>query len=117
MGPAITLVPQLFSLPFFIVSFTLGCRNLETSGIRYLLIASYLASLTPQLTSFLLYVSPSSFYSNEWRSTGISQWMSYFMQRRSEVSTTATLVRTAITKEKNQRSEIEMKETCESRPI
>ena len=31
IGPAITLVPQLFSLPLFISSFILDCQNLEDS--------------------------------------------------------------------------------------
>ena len=75
IGPGITLIPQVFSLPFFISSFTLDCQNIENSWLRYLLIASYWASFTPQLTSFFLYISPSSFYSGEWRKTKTGQSM------------------------------------------
>ena len=75
IGPGITLIPQLFSLPLFISSFTLDCRNIENSWLRYLLTASYWASFTPQLTSFFLYISPSSFYSGEWRKTKTRQSM------------------------------------------
>ena len=76
IGPGTTLVPQLFSLPLFIISFTLYCQNLESSRLRYLLIVSYFTSFIPQLISFMLYVLPSSFYSAEWRSTKISRWIS-----------------------------------------
>jgi hypothetical protein len=75
IGPGITLVPQLFSLPLFIVSFTLYCQNLESSWVRYLLIASYFTSFIPQLISFMLYVLPSSFYSTEWHDTKIGRWI------------------------------------------
>jgi hypothetical protein len=76
IGPSITLVPQLFSLPLFVISFTLYCRNLETSWVRYLLISSYFTSFIPQTISFMLYVFPSSFYSSEWHATKMSQLLS-----------------------------------------
>lgn len=83
-----TLVPQLFSLPLFIVSLTLVCETLETSSIRYLLIVSYFASYVPQLISFLLYISPSSLYSHEWRATELSKRLSILKPfRRSTQST------------------------------
>ncbi|CAF3933078.1 unnamed protein product [Adineta steineri] len=81
IGPGITLVPQLFSLPLFIISFTLYCQNLESTWMRYLLIASYFTSFIPQLTSFMLYIYPSSSYSKEWHATKISQWISSFFQQ------------------------------------
>ena len=81
IGPAFTLVPQVFSLPFFIASFMLKCRNLHTNHLRYLLIASYFTAFIPPLTSFLLYISPSSFYSQEWQLTPISQWISAVKRR------------------------------------
>jgi hypothetical protein len=92
VGPGITLIPQLFSLPLFISSFTLDCRNIENSWLRYLLIASYWTSFTPQLTSFFLYISPSSLYSGEWRKTKMGQSMkSMFAWRHSErTGTTAS---------------------------
>jgi hypothetical protein len=85
IGPGITLVPQLFSLPLFIISFTLYCRNLESSWVRYLLIASYSTSFIPQLISFMLYILPSSFYSTEWRSTKIGRWVSGLFRYRPPV--------------------------------
>jgi hypothetical protein len=76
IGPGITLVPQLFSLLLFVISFTLYCRNLETSWVRYLLISSYFTSLIPQMISFMLYIFPSSFYSLDWHATKMSQLLS-----------------------------------------
>ena len=70
--PMITLIPSffsLFSLPIFIISLSLGCQNLETSRSRYLLITSYFISFIPQLSTFFLYILPSTFYSKEWQST------------------------------------------------
>jgi hypothetical protein len=55
VGPAITLVPQLFSLPLFISSFVFDCQNLEDSWLRHFLIVSYWISFTPQWTSFFLF--------------------------------------------------------------
>ena len=81
IGPGITLVPQFFSLPLFISAFLLNCRNIEQSWLRYLLIGCYWISLTPQASSFFLYISPSSSYSNEWRKTKVSRWISRWFQR------------------------------------
>lgn len=53
--PAITLIPSifsLFSLPLFTASFSLGCRSIENSPIRYLLIVFYLISFIPQIITF-----------------------------------------------------------------
>ena len=82
IGPGLTLIPQLFSLPLFISSFTLDCQNIENSWIRYLLIISYWTSFTPQMISFFLYISPSSFYSDEWRKTKLRQQITSLLQRR-----------------------------------
>ena len=71
IGPAFTLVPQLFSLPLFIASLLLVCQTIETNPIRYLLIISYFTSFIPQVISFSLYISPSSLYSQEWQMTAI----------------------------------------------
>lgn len=81
IGPGITLVPQLFSLPLFVISFILYCQNLESSWVRYLLIASYVTSFIPQMISFMLYILPSSFYSTEWHHTKIGRWVFGFFQR------------------------------------
>ena len=73
IGPAFTLLPQLFSLPYFIASLTLRCQNLQGSGLRYLLTASYFTTFTPPLISFFLYISPSSFYTKEWQATSVGK--------------------------------------------
>jgi hypothetical protein len=73
IGPAFTLVPQLFSLPLFIASILLVCQTIETSPLRYLLIISYFTSFIPQLISFFLYISPSSLYFKEWHATNMSK--------------------------------------------
>jgi hypothetical protein len=75
IGPAFTLVPQLFSLPLFIASVLLVCQTLETNPIRYLLIMSYFTSFIPQLISFFLYISPSCASS----SCLLWPWFHYFL--------------------------------------
>ena len=82
VGPAITLIPLSFSLPLVVAGFALNCENLENSSIRYFLIASYCATLTPQCTSFLLYISPSSLYMVEWRKTKIVRWINTRLRSR-----------------------------------
>lgn len=91
IGPGITLIPQLFSLPLFISSFTLNCQNIENSWLRHLLITSYWTSFVPQLTSFFLYISPSSVYSDEWHKTKMKQWINATVRwHQSERTTTAS---------------------------
>jgi hypothetical protein len=89
LGPGITLIPQLFSLPLQITSIAFACQDIETNSIRYLLIISYLTSFIPQLTSFFLYISPSSFYIQEWRLTKLCEWFQNF--RRQNPPTTTTI--------------------------
>ena len=91
LGPAITLVPQLFSLPLLISSFVFDCRNLEDSWLRHFLIVSYWISFTPQWTSFFLYILPSSLYSSEWRRTNVHHWINSLRHRQASAPTTATL--------------------------
>ena len=81
VGPAITLVPQLFSLPLFISSFVFDCQNLEDSWLRHFLIVSYWISFTPQWMSFMLYIAPSSLYSSEWRQTKLGRWVTTLLRR------------------------------------
>ena len=81
VAPAITLIPQLFSLPSFIASFLLGCQDLRDNNLRYLLIASFFITFIPQLISFFLYISPSSFYSKEWYATNIGKWIKNYKIR------------------------------------
>jgi intracellular septation protein A len=90
LGPAITLVPQLFSLPLFISSFILDCQNLEDSWLRHFLIVSYWISFTPQWTSFFLYIVPSSLYSQEWRQTSLGRWVNNRRRRHASAPSTTT---------------------------
>ncbi|CAF1582207.1 unnamed protein product [Adineta ricciae] len=94
IGPSITLVPQLFSLPLFIISFTLYCQNLENSQMRYLLIVSYFTSFIPQIISFMLYIFPSSFYSTEWHATRIGRSISAFFPVNRPTIPTITITAT-----------------------
>jgi hypothetical protein len=74
--PIITLVPSifsLFSLPFVIVSYSLGCQNIEISQLRYVLMTSYFISFIPPVITFFLYISPSTLYVKEWQSTSIGK--------------------------------------------
>jgi hypothetical protein len=91
LGPAITLVPQLFSLPLLISSFIFDCRNLEESWLRHFLIVSYWISFTPQWTSFSLYILPSSLYSSEWRQTDVHRWIKNLRPRQASAPPAATL--------------------------
>jgi hypothetical protein len=86
IGPGVTLIPQLFSLPLLIVSIIFACKEIEKSSLRYLLITSYLTTFIPQLTSFFLYIYPSSFYIQEWRLTNLNKWFESFKSRRQEDS-------------------------------
>ena len=91
IGPAFTLVPQLFSLPYFIASLILRCQNLQGDRLRYLLAVSYLTGFIPQLLSFVLYISPSTFYLQEWRATTLCQRLKRNTNaRRQPVDTVAT---------------------------
>lgn len=89
--PIITVVPSvffLFSLPFLIVAFSLGCQSVENSWIRYLLITFYFITFIPQTTTFFLYIYPSSFYWKEWQATVISKRITAFRQHRSPKDST-----------------------------
>ena len=90
LGPAITVVPQFFSLPLLISSFIFDCQNLEDSWLRHFLIVSYWISFTPQWTSFSLYIIPSSLYSNEWRQTSLGQWVNNHRRARHESALPST---------------------------
>ncbi|CAF1972195.1 unnamed protein product [Rotaria magnacalcarata] len=81
--PILTLIPSIFSLfsfPFFIVSFSLGCQTLETNQLRYLLMSSYFISFIPQIVTFFLYIYPSTFYTKQWKTTIIARRITTFRQ-------------------------------------
>ncbi len=79
LAPLATMVPQLFSLPLFILSFSLSCQEFKTSWQRYLLVISYFILYLPQMLLYKLYVSPSSFYKEEFHSTTFSQRISQLL--------------------------------------
>ncbi|CAF0929513.1 unnamed protein product [Didymodactylos carnosus] len=73
LAPTMTMVPQLFMLPQFILSLTLACQEFKVDWQRYLLIISYFIAYLPQVLSYKLYISPSSFYKNEFYSTNLGK--------------------------------------------
>ena len=76
MAPLATMVPQLFSLPQLIISFSLSCQELKIDWQRYLLIISYFFLYSPQVFSYKLYVSPSSFFKEEFYATKLNKLIS-----------------------------------------
>lgn len=78
LPPLITMLPQLFFLPQFILSFSFACQEFRINWQRYLLIISFFLTYSPQVLSYKLYISPSSFYTEEFHETKlykkISQW-------------------------------------------
>jgi hypothetical protein len=90
-GPGLTIIPQLFMLPQFVLAFKLLCQDLDAGGTRYVLMACNLAMFIPQAISFTLYVLPSTFYWRQWRNTRVGQWISGWFprhQRRPPAATT-----------------------------
>jgi hypothetical protein len=73
LAPLVTMLPQLFSLPQFILSFSLACQEFNVNWQRYLLIISYFITYLPQVLSFKLYVSPSTLYKGEFYATKLNK--------------------------------------------
>ena len=92
-GPVLTLIPQLFALPFFIFSFALNCIDFLDLNIRYALAASYIASFIPQFACFFLYVSSSSFYRQQWQRTILARSLKHIRNQRVLNSTTNATTR------------------------
>jgi hypothetical protein len=76
MAPLATMVPQLFSLPQLIISFSLSCQELKIGWQRYLLIISYFILYLPQVLSYKLYISSSSFYTEQFHATKLNKRIS-----------------------------------------
>lgn len=78
LPPSVTMLPQLFSLPQFILSFSFACQEFKLAWQRYLLIIAFFITYLPQVFLYKLYISPSSFYTEEFHATHlyktISQW-------------------------------------------
>ena len=87
--PMIALIPSIFSVLYFIGSFSLNCQNIHQNNMRYLMIVFYFISFIPQMITFLLYVYPSSLYFSEWRLTIFGQWT---MSCRQSSSTKHTMI-------------------------
>ncbi|CAF4251114.1 unnamed protein product, partial [Adineta steineri] len=61
------------SLPQIILAFSYSCTELKQSWQRYTLLTTYFLSYLPQMLGFILYVLPSTTYSNEFRQTPIGR--------------------------------------------
>jgi len=85
LAPLVTMVPQLFALPQFIFSFSLACKEFKVNWQRYLLIISYFLTYLPQVISYKLYISPSSFYKEEFNAAKLhhrlSKWRAFIRRR------------------------------------
>jgi len=86
LAPLVTMLPQLFALPQFILSFSLACQEFNINWQRYLLIISYFITYLPQVLSYKLYISPSSFYKDEFHATKlyktVVRWQALISRRR-----------------------------------
>jgi hypothetical protein len=86
LAPLVTMLPQLFALPQFILSFSLACQEFNVNWQRYLLIISYFITYFPQVLSYKLYVSPSSFYKDEFHATElykiVTRWRALLSRRQ-----------------------------------
>ncbi|CAF3583830.1 unnamed protein product [Adineta steineri] len=61
------------SLPQIILAFSYSCTELKQSWQRYTLLTTYFLSYLPQMLGFILYVLPSTTYSQEFRQTPIGK--------------------------------------------
>ena len=75
----------LSSLPQIIVSFSYACSELKQSWQRYTLLTTYFLSYLPQMLGFILYVLPSTTYSQEFHQTAMGK---RFVRRQQQVPTT-----------------------------
>jgi len=76
----VTPIIMVFSsLPQAILSFSYACTELKQLWQRYTLLTTYFLSYLPQMLGFILYVLPSTTYSEEFRQTVIGKRL---MQRR-----------------------------------
>ena len=67
------IIIVLSSLPQTILSFSYACTELKQSWQRYTLLTTYFLSYLPQMLGFILYVLPSTIYSEELRQTAIGK--------------------------------------------
>lgn len=96
------LIIILSSLPQIILSFSYACGGFNQSWQRYTLLVAYFLSYLPQVLGFILYVLPSTAFSEEFRQTSIGKVV--FRQRQSSTikrkKTKRTTLKTASRKTK-----------------
>ena len=85
LPPSVTMLPQLFSLPQFILSFSFACQEFKLAWQRYLLIVAFFVTYLPQVFLYKLYISSSSFYTEEFHATNlyktIARWRALLHRR------------------------------------
>jgi hypothetical protein len=69
------------ALPQAILSFTYACSELKQPWQRYTLLTTYFLSYLPQMLGFILYVLPSTTFSEEFRQTVVGQKLLRQQQR------------------------------------
>ncbi len=79
VGPAFTLIPQLFSFPYFIVSLIFLCQENWNKSLT--LSCNYL--ILHIIYSSFDNIYSSSFYTEEWKVTKISKWIYQLWQSSS----------------------------------
>jgi hypothetical protein len=79
------MIIVLSSLPQTVLSFSYACSELKQSWQRYILLTAYFLSYLPQMLGFILYVLPSTTYSNEFRQTVVGKRI--MRQQRALIST------------------------------
>jgi hypothetical protein len=80
----------LSSLPQTILSFSYACHELNQSWQRYTLLAAYFLSYLPQMLGFILYVLPSTIFSEEFRQTIIGKRLLRQQHQRNAMPTIAS---------------------------
>jgi hypothetical protein len=67
------IIIVLSSLPQTILSFSYACTEPKQSWQRYMLLTTYFLSYLPQMLGFILYVLPSTTYTEEFHQTAIGK--------------------------------------------
>ncbi|CAF0979211.1 unnamed protein product [Didymodactylos carnosus] len=68
-----SLLILLCSLPQFIISFSLACTELNVNWQRYSLTVAYFLSYAPQVSSYFLYIQPSTMYKEQFLQTYVGK--------------------------------------------
>ena len=81
------MIIVLSSLPQTILSFSYACTELKQSWQRYTLLTAYFLSYLPQMLGFLLYVLPSTSFSDEYRHTILGKRLVRQQKRTAQAKT------------------------------